>query len=68
MTKTITLANHDSKSILDVLALLTIVEREIDKLEYTGNYNAETQEFCLEAIGMIKYNVLKKLIEDVYNS
>lgn len=65
MNAIITLANHDTKSFLDVLAMLTIVENEIDKLEYTGNFNSLTSKNCMASIQMIRQNVLKKLIDNV---
>jgi histone acetyltransferase (RNA polymerase elongator complex component) len=63
MNELTVLAHHDTQLILKVLATLVILEYDLDQLEYTGKFNSQTSENCIESIAMIRQNVLKKLIQ-----
>jgi hypothetical protein len=58
----ITLHDEDSKLFLDVIATIYILQKQIDLLEYTGEFHSDDQETCEHLINSLRNIVMKKTI------
>jgi hypothetical protein len=59
----IELNSEDSQIFLNALSTIYILEKQIDLLEYTGEYHSEDQNTCEIMINSLRKIIMKKLIE-----
>ena len=59
----IELNSEDAKLFLNALSTINILQRQIDLLEYTGEFHADDQETCEHMINSLRNILMKKLIE-----
>lgn len=59
----IELDSEDSKQFLECLQSIYLLQKQIDTMQYTGIYNAQTQENCEHILNSLRNLVMGKIIE-----
>lgn len=59
----IELNSEDSQIFLNALSTIYILEKQIELLEYTGEFHSDDQETCEIMINSLRKIIMKKLIE-----
>jgi hypothetical protein len=59
------ISEEEAILLLDIIALIELVKNKINQIEYTGDFNAATEEHCSNLLNTLNAELMKKLIRTI---